>query len=108
MMRKRRGSRGFTDGAFHTLLELASLFADLRHIDAALYDLSPPKVTSLYAVSVPKGEPQLCRYDDGTGDELKVPLGGTACKFAVVLVTSCLADDQSSAERQCLIFSPPS
>jgi len=54
-----------------------------RHIDAALYDLSPPKVTSLYAVSVPKGEPQICRYDDGTGDELKVPLGGTACKYKV-------------------------
>lgn len=50
------------------------------HIDAALYNLSPPKVTSLYAVSVPKGEQQTCRYDDGTGDEVKVPLGGTACK----------------------------
>lgn len=51
------------------------------HIDAALYNLSPPKVTSLYAVSVPKGEAQVCRYDDGTGDEVKVPLGGTACKY---------------------------
>ncbi|CAD6587475.1 MAG: hypothetical protein TREMPRED_004764 [Tremellales sp. Tagirdzhanova-0007] len=48
------------------------------HIDAALYALSPPKVTTLYAVSVPSGEPQICRYDDGTGDELQVPLGGTA------------------------------
>ncbi|KAK8849388.1 hypothetical protein IAR55_004720 [Kwoniella newhampshirensis] len=47
------------------------------HIDAALYALSPPKVTTLYAVKVPQGEPQTCRYDDGTGDELKVPLGGT-------------------------------
>jgi hypothetical protein len=51
-----------------------------RHIDAALYGLSPPKVTTLYAVKVPGGEPQVCRYDDGTGDELKVPLGGTACQ----------------------------
>ena len=51
-----------------------------RHIDAALYGLSPPKVTTLYAVKVPGGEPQVCRYDVGTGDELKVPLGGTACK----------------------------
>ncbi|OWZ31670.1 taurine catabolism dioxygenase TauD [Cryptococcus neoformans c45] len=48
------------------------------HIDAALYGLSPPKVTTLYAVKVPKGPYQICRYDDGTGDELKVPLGGTA------------------------------
>ncbi|KAL8740792.1 MAG: hypothetical protein Q9190_006538, partial [Brigantiaea leucoxantha] len=41
------------------------------HIDAALYDLNPPKVTSLMAVSVPKGRTQTLRYDDGTGDELQ-------------------------------------
>lgn len=48
------------------------------HIDAALYDLMPPRVTSLMAVQVPKGRTQTLRYDDGTGDELQVPLGTTA------------------------------
>lgn len=48
------------------------------HIDAALYELNPPLVTSLMAVSVPKGRRQTLRYDDGTGDELDVPLGTTA------------------------------
>lgn len=48
------------------------------HIDAALYDLSPPKVTTLYGIEVPAGPPQVVRYDDGTGDELPVPLGTTA------------------------------
>jgi hypothetical protein len=48
------------------------------HIDAALYDLSPPKATTLYAVTVPQGKAQTCQYDDGTGDELPVPLGTTA------------------------------
>ena len=48
------------------------------HIDAALYDLSPPRVTTLYGISVPQGKRQVCRYDDGTGDELDVPLGTTA------------------------------
>ncbi|KAJ3851003.1 hypothetical protein EV368DRAFT_66113 [Lentinula lateritia] len=48
------------------------------HIDAALYDLSPPRVTTLYAVRVPEGPNQICRYDDGTGDELEVPLATTA------------------------------
>lgn len=43
-----------------------------------MYDLSPPKVTTLYALSVPRGDDQTLRYDDGTGDELKVPLGTTA------------------------------
>ncbi|KAL4247397.1 TfdA dioxygenase [Abortiporus biennis] len=48
------------------------------HIDAALYDLNPPKVTTLYGLNVPQGTKQVCRYDDGTGDELTVPLGTTA------------------------------
>lgn len=48
------------------------------HIDSAMYDLNPPRVTSLIAVSVPKGRRQICRYDDGTGEELEVPLGTTA------------------------------
>ncbi|CAK5272695.1 unnamed protein product [Mycena citricolor] len=48
------------------------------HIDAALYDLSPPRVTTLYALQVPAGPAQVVRYDDGTGDELPVPLGTTA------------------------------
>ena len=48
------------------------------HIDAALYALNPPKVTSLMAVKVPAGRRQTVRYDDGTGDEMDVPLGTTA------------------------------
>lgn len=48
------------------------------HIDAALYDLAPPKVTSLYAHTVPAGRAQTCVYDDESGDALRVPLGTTA------------------------------
>ena len=48
------------------------------HMDAALYDLDPPKVTTLYGITVPQGSRQVCRYDDGTGDELQVPLATTA------------------------------
>ena len=48
------------------------------HIDAALYGLAPPVATTLLAVRVPGGRRQTCRYDDGTGDELTVPLGTTA------------------------------
>lgn len=52
------------------------------HIDAALYDLSPPKVTTLYGVVVPGSESpgttlQTCRYDDGTSDTLDVPTAST-------------------------------
>ncbi|KAI9318274.1 hypothetical protein BDR26DRAFT_977563 [Obelidium mucronatum] len=48
------------------------------HADAALYDLSPPVATTLYAIKVPAGDWQTVRYDDGTGDSLRVPVGGTA------------------------------
>jgi xanthine dioxygenase len=48
------------------------------HIDAALYGLAPPVATTLLAVKVPAGRRQICRYDDGTGEELEVPLGTTA------------------------------
>ncbi|KAJ7887001.1 hypothetical protein B0H14DRAFT_3856435 [Mycena olivaceomarginata] len=47
------------------------------HIDAALYDLSPPRVMTLYALRIPRGLPQVCRYDDGMGDALSVLLGTT-------------------------------
>jgi alpha-ketoglutarate-dependent taurine dioxygenase len=48
------------------------------HIDAALYDLHPPRVTSLMAVSVPKSSSQTLRYDDASGDSLPaVPRGST-------------------------------
>lgn len=48
------------------------------HIDAALYDLHPPRVTSLMAVKVPKSEYQRLRYDDGSHDELSIARGSTA------------------------------
>ncbi|KAI9710346.1 MAG: hypothetical protein M1820_002841 [Bogoriella megaspora] len=48
------------------------------HIDAELYDLNPPRVTTLMAVNVPKGATQICRHDEGSSEELEVPLGTTA------------------------------
>ncbi|CAG8023102.1 unnamed protein product [Penicillium salamii] len=48
------------------------------HIDAALYDLYPPQVTTLLAVQVPKGRRQTLLYDDGTEEAMNVPLGTTA------------------------------
>jgi len=76
------------------------------HIDAALYDLSPPKVTTLYGISVPKGEPQVCRYDDGTGDELKVPLGTTAFVSGKTMFDILPAELKSLAVRSKVRYAP--
>ncbi|KAK0722156.1 TfdA family taurine catabolism dioxygenase TauD [Lasiosphaeria miniovina] len=66
------------------------------HIDAALYGsgLAPPVVTTLLAVRVPAGRTQVCRYDDGTGDALRVPLGTTA-----FVSGSAMLDQLSPADR---------
>lgn len=49
------------------------------HIDAALYDLAPPVVTTLLAVRVPSGRTQTCLYEDSSpSPSLQVPLGTTA------------------------------
>lgn len=62
------------------------------HIDAALYGLEPPRVTSLLAVKVPKTEHQLLCYDDGSGDTLSVPRGSTV--FASSYRTYDLLSDE--------------
>ncbi|EIN14267.1 Clavaminate synthase-like protein [Punctularia strigosozonata HHB-11173 SS5] len=76
------------------------------HIDAALYDLSPPKVTTLYAIRVPHGTEQTCRYDDGTGDELAVPLGTTAFVSGQTMFNILPPELKSVAVRAKVKYAP--
>jgi xanthine dioxygenase len=76
------------------------------HIDAALYDLAPPRVTTLYGITVPGGPEQTCRYDDGTGDELKVPLGTTAFVSGKTMFDILPADLKSLAVRSKVRYAP--
>ncbi|XP_006453935.1 hypothetical protein AGABI2DRAFT_196515 [Agaricus bisporus var. bisporus H97] len=76
------------------------------HIDAALYDLNPPKVTTLYGLTVPKGESQICRYDDGTGDELEVPLGTTAFVSGRTMFEMLSDEYKSLAVRTTVRYAP--
>ncbi|WVQ74627.1 hypothetical protein IAR50_004228 [Cryptococcus sp. DSM 104548] len=76
------------------------------HIDAALYNLNPPKVTTLYAVKVPQGDFQTCQYDDGTGDELPVPLGGTAFVSGKNMFDILSPELKSLAVRSTVEYAP--
>ncbi|KZZ98835.1 Taurine catabolism dioxygenase TauD/TfdA [Moelleriella libera RCEF 2490] len=67
------------------------------HIDAALYGLAPPVVTTLLAVRVPGGRSQILRYDDGTGQELTVPLGTTAFVSGYSMYDNLSPEDQEFA-----------
>ncbi|KAI9023503.1 hypothetical protein CLU79DRAFT_748819 [Phycomyces nitens] len=48
------------------------------HMDAALYRLNPPKVTSLFGFKNPGTRRQTLQYDDGSNSEIDVQLGTTA------------------------------
>jgi alpha-ketoglutarate-dependent taurine dioxygenase len=76
------------------------------HIDAALYDLNAPKVTSLLAVTVPSGRRQTLRYDDGTGEELDVPLGTTAFVNGETMYDILSPTDQEFARTTKVEYAP--
>ncbi|KAH8679349.1 hypothetical protein BGZ61DRAFT_360036 [Ilyonectria robusta] len=76
------------------------------HIDSAMYNLDPPLVTSLLAVQVPKGRRQICRYDDGTGDCLDVPLGTTAFFSGYKLYELLSAEEQRFVRTSKVEYAP--
>ncbi|KAF5332583.1 hypothetical protein D9611_005152 [Ephemerocybe angulata] len=76
------------------------------HMDAALYNFEPAKVTALYGLKVPQGPPQVVRYDDGTGDELEVPLGTTAFVSGKVMFDALPKDLKSFAVRARVRYAP--
>ena len=78
----------------------------IMQIDAALYDLYPPKATTLMAVSVPKTEHQKLRYDDGTGDELSVPRGSTAFVSSYKMFDLLSDEDKEFARTTNVQYAP--
>ena len=76
------------------------------HIDAALYGLAPPLVTTLIAVKVPKGRTQTLRYDDGTGDEMAVPLGTTAFASGETMYDILSDEDKAFARTTKVEYAP--
>lgn len=76
------------------------------HIDAALYDLNPPRVTSLMAVSVPQSSEQTLRYDDGTSDEFRVPRGSTAFVSSYKMFDLLSEQDKEFARTTKVQYAP--
>ncbi|KAK0185142.1 hypothetical protein F5146DRAFT_1114050 [Armillaria mellea] len=69
------------------------------HIDACA-------LTTLYGINVPTGPQQVCRYDDGTGDELPVPLGTTAFVSGKTMFDILPPDLKSLAVRSKVKYAP--
>lgn len=76
------------------------------HIDAALYELQPPKVTTLLALEVPAPRTQTVSYDDGSGDTLEVSLGTTAFVSGYQAFEALSPSDQAWALRSSARYAP--
>ncbi|KAF9516590.1 hypothetical protein BS47DRAFT_1375971 [Hydnum rufescens UP504] len=76
------------------------------HMDAALYDLSPPRVTTLYGLRIPSGESQVVRYDDGTDEQFKVPLACTAFISTRTTFNALSPSSKSLAVRCSVKYAP--
>jgi alpha-ketoglutarate-dependent taurine dioxygenase len=76
------------------------------HIDAALYKLHPPKVTTLLALQVPESRPQTVVYDDGSGDTLVVPLAATAFVSGYQAFRDLSREQQDWALRTQVRYAP--
>lgn len=63
-------------------------------------------MTTLYALSVPKREPQTLRYDDGSGDTLPVPLGTTAFVSGIAMFEDLSPEEKSLAVRSKVRYAP--
>ena len=73
------------------------------HIDSDLY---PSRMTTLYGITVPKGDRQTVRYDDGTGDELSVPLAPTAFVSGKTMFDILPPELKSLAVRTSVRYAP--
>ena len=76
------------------------------HIDAALYKLYPPKVTTLLALEVPENREQTVLYDDGSGDTLRVPLATTAFVSGYQALRGLSSEQRDFAERTVARYAP--
>ncbi|KAE8136497.1 hypothetical protein BDV38DRAFT_293906 [Aspergillus pseudotamarii] len=76
------------------------------HIDAALYDSYPPKVTTLMAVQLPQGPPQTIQYDDGSGETLEASLAPTAFISGQKMFELLSAEDQEFVKTSRVEYAP--
>ncbi|OCF44414.1 hypothetical protein I317_01674 [Kwoniella heveanensis CBS 569] len=76
------------------------------HIDAALYGINPPIVTTLLGISNPKGEPQTVVYDDGTGGSLGISRGATAFASGAEALRALPEDLRQIALHSSVVYAP--
>ncbi|AOA63996.1 hypothetical protein PP7435_CHR3-0885 [Komagataella phaffii CBS 7435] len=76
------------------------------HIDSALYGLSPPKVTTLLGIQVPKcDEKQKIIYEDN-GEEFELVKGATAFASGATAFKLLSPEDKEKALNTTVVYAP--
>lgn len=76
------------------------------HIDAALYELYPSRVTTLMAVKVPKHRSQTIVYDDGSRETLDASLAPTAFVSGQKMFDMLSIEDQEFVQTSRVEYAP--
>jgi alpha-ketoglutarate-dependent taurine dioxygenase len=76
------------------------------HIDCAMYDKEPPRVTALRCLKLPVGPEQTLRWEDGSGTELKVAPGLTAFYSCEQLYEMLTPEERAIADNSRVAYSP--
>lgn len=77
------------------------------HIDLALYDLSPPVVTTLLGIKVPPStQTQTIDYDDGSGDKLELTQGATCFVSGEQAFANLSDEDKQYALNTTVEYAP--
>ncbi|GMM46366.1 hypothetical protein DAPK24_029410 [Pichia kluyveri] len=77
------------------------------HIDAALYELSPPVVTTLLGLVIPKtNEKMKIIYDDDSGEMIEVAKGATAFASGKVAFDLLSDEDKQFALNTTVVYAP--
>jgi xanthine dioxygenase len=76
------------------------------HIDCAMYDKEPPRVTALRALTLPRGPLQTLRWDDGSGTEMQVSPGLTAFYSCEQLYEMLTPEERAFADNSRVAYAP--
>lgn len=76
------------------------------HIDCAMYDVEPPRVTALRCLKLPKGPEQTIRWDDGSETEMKTSPGLTAFYSCEQLYEMLTGEERAFADHSRVVYAP--
>lgn len=76
------------------------------HIDCAMYNLDPPLITALRAITLPKGPEQTLRWYNGSGTSIKVKPGLTAFYSCEQQYAMFSLEERAVVDNSTVLYAP--